>query len=212
MNNYGQLILFSARDRAFIHSAIKWVTRSPYTHVAIMFPAVLDVGSYFGAEETVDMRVFQKMVDEGQQYYRIYEPQGFTQEQLDNVLRKIYKVYAGSIYGFFKLLWFVYRFRIMEGIFKKDVRRQHNWFPAWQICSEIGWWWFEYLCDEQPERMAAVRAKLHEWNSNTFAPVDCETVIVQFPGIFKLTGQRGTLPIARRIHLGLTDDMIEHES
>ena len=183
--SYGQLILFSRKNWNFLSSSVKFFTRSPYSHVAVMFPPILGVESYFGAEERVDMNSYPKLKEEKEHYFRVYAPIGFDQEQIDNVLRKLYVTYAGSIYGFFQLFWFIYRW-FMES-FKVRVNSQHNWFPDSQICSEIAWWWFEYLCDEQPERMAGVRTKLHDWNSNTFAPVDCLTMIHQLPEIFELT-------------------------
>jgi hypothetical protein len=151
-----------------------------------MFPPVLGERSYFGAEEAVDMRPFSDTINDPECDYEIFTVQGFSQKEIDSVLVEMYNTYAGSTYGFPKLFWFVYRW-FMEGVFHKDVRREHNWFPWHQICSEIGWWWFEKLCLLQPQRMAPVHSKLHEWNSNTFDTVDPLTVMQQFPEIFVRT-------------------------
>lgn len=179
---YGHMILFSSKKKTFFQSAKKLFSRSKYTHVATLFPPVLGEKSYFGAEEAVDMRPISDIKDDN---IEIYVPVGFTQEQIDRVLHKLYMTYAGSIYGFFKLFWFIYRW-FMEVVFHDDVRAQHNWFPAKQICSEVsGWWWLEYLCDEQPGKCAILRMRIHEWNSHTFHPGDCGVVVKEFPELFK---------------------------
>jgi len=107
-------------------------------------------------------------------------------------LRGIYTKTAGTSYGFLQLLWFIYRW--MAEMLGFDVRKQRNWFPNGDVCSENA---YRYLIERLQRNGIGVGAKryrdirlainkLREWNENTFTPVDLAMVIKSYPNLFEL--------------------------
>lgn len=104
--------------------------------------------------------------------YWVFEPTGYTDEEIQSALFELYNKDAGEGYGFFELPWYVYRF-VMEW-FHKDVRHQHNWFPGGNICSQDVFNFLYILSRNRP----ALRAYLDQWRSTTFHSSDTYTVML----------------------------------
>jgi hypothetical protein len=193
MRPYGQIICFNNLNPYFFSKGQRFFTRMPYTHVAMMFPDVLGVESYFGADETADLKPTSRFLNDEKMLYQMYMPQGWTDEQIRIALTKIYNRYAGETYGYMQIAWFMVR-GVMEGWpFYKDVRRWHNFFPKHPICSEIAWWYLWFLYEARPE-LTQLRDKLNEWRPDTFHAGDSHTVVMSFPDLFKFTEERWSDP------------------
>jgi hypothetical protein len=140
----GTIIIFNATKGGWFSSAQRFFTRMPFTHVGGYIGTVVNEESIFEALEAVAVTPWsRRKYDETMQYY-VYEPNDsmITSDATKKTLNEIYNAHAGNTYGFFQLLWFVYRWIGESWPFKADMRKFRNWFPGGSICSEV---WYDYL-------------------------------------------------------------------
>jgi len=194
LNNYGHIVVFNSTKGGFVNRAERFFTRSDYNHTSITIPAVLGVESHISATWKVVTEPISHFMNDESEWYKMYYPVGFSTNQLIEVLSRVYNEFSGETYGFFQLLWFMYRWLMECWPFRMNMKHGSNWFPSGPICSEICWYYIKYLCEMQPKRMQAVEAKLNEWAPDAFSPADCVEMMEEFPGIFfKVNEHWGTV-------------------
>ena len=119
----------------------KLITRSRYTHCAIVDFPIGDESVCFSAETIVNARPLLNYLQLQESDMIIYSVNEFYKDKIDNALGYLNRTYLGTTYGFLQLFWFFYRF-LMEDILCFDVKKNQNWFNSGLICSESV---YEYL-------------------------------------------------------------------
>lgn len=171
----GSILCFNAKKGGWFSSAQRLFTRQPYTHSAVVMPPVVGIQSYLGADLTVDIQPISKFVDDQTMDFQVWEWVGVTPERTNLALTTTYVRHAGQTYGFWQILWFVYRW-FCEQVLRKDVRKQHNWFPNNPICSEVTWWTCKYMVGDNWTLLNI----LNEWRPDTFHSGDQADVMRRF--------------------------------
>ena len=189
----GQIIVFNSLQGGIFSIGQRFFTRMPYTHVAITVEPMWGVDMYFGAEASAVTQPFNNIIKEESRLYQVYRPMGWTKPQIDNAIAQTFIRYAGETYGYFQIVWFIYRWIAESWPFKADVRKLHNFFPNKTICSEIAWWYLWHLYEERPD-LVQLKDKLDEWRPDTFHAGDAARVLKSFPELFILTEERWTGP------------------
>jgi len=108
-----------------------------------------------------------------------YKMREVPDEEVKSHMSYLSETYANKSYAFFQNLWFIYRW-FME-LFNKDVRKEGNWFPNSENCSEMGYYHLE-LMKRFNKRF---RFHLEEWNPNCFSPADCANLLKKYPTLFQ---------------------------
>jgi hypothetical protein len=180
MHKTGSVVLLNNKKGLF-GWLIRKVTGAPYTHCAITMGKIIPkCDSILTAETLITVHPLQQYYDTPHYEFSIYEI-NVKESILEAVVLDLYEKRALRGYAFWQNLWFVYR-RIAEK-FGYDVRKQKNWFPKSDNCSEET---YDMLVEiAKAAQLRALEFKLQEWNSNTFSPVDFKTVADQYPKIFK---------------------------
>ena len=192
----GSIVLVENNEGGWFSTLIKYFTGKiakkygvpSYTHAMFITLPFDDIVSVQSAEFAQCIMPLQKFNKE-KINYSIYEIRDrIREEDIVTILKEMY-LDAGEPYGFFQNIWFIYRY-FME-LFKKDVRKQKNWFPSSDICSESV---YRYLRRRVEKNINNSRKKgiynylldtLDEWTENTIHPVDIAYIIKRFPLIFK---------------------------
>jgi hypothetical protein len=163
----GSVVVFNSREGGWFSSAQRFLTAQPFTHTAVIGDNVFGVGkNYIGAYLAVTIQPWQNALDEPGYDFIVYKPL-VSQERIQRALNLTYKKFASKDYGFLQTIWFVYRW-FMWYAFRKDVRKQHNFFPSWVICSEFSWWYIWFLFDDNVDMMQF----LDEWRPDTCSSGD----------------------------------------
>lgn len=195
MIKYGHILAFNSTNGGFINKAERFFTRSKFNHVSITIPAVLGTNCHLSALLTVTVEPTSVFLNDESEKYKMYYPHGFTYAQIEKATTRTFEEFAGKTYGFFQLLWFIYRYFAEGWPFYSDVRRHHNWFHNGPICSEVLWYYIYYLTlvetnAEQKPEIFKLRDRICQWNPDNFSPADCVKVIEEFPTLFTLVQQR----------------------
>lgn len=188
-----------SKKNSFISKAIKFFTGKlakkynvkSYTHSMYIIGDVLKVESVLSAELAISVMPLDafRTKDYSFDVYKVNDH--LTMSEIDEILREIYVKTAGKDYGFLQLLWFVYRW-LME-LFGFDVRKQKNWFPNGDVCSENT---YRYLynrlkrnfCDSRTLTDYLIKQttkQMEEWNENTFHPIDLAYVMKKEHSLFE---------------------------
>jgi hypothetical protein len=183
----GDIIVLNNMHGGWYSKVQRFFTRLPYTHTGIVFYPVFGEPSYFGADMSVDIQPIQRFLSSSTCLYQLYRP-NCDYVIKDYVLHDLYVRYAGETYGFWQILWFVYRW-VMES-FHVDVRKQHNWFPDHEICSEIGWNYVNNWYSLFPNTHVQALADLNMWRPDTFSSGDMARFLQAHPEDFTLVDER----------------------
>ena len=189
MRPYGQIILFNNLHFDIFSIGQRFFTEQPYTHTAFIVPPALGVEWYYGAEQLAVIRPISYFENDTKKLYQMYLPKVWTDEQILNALRKLYTKFGAEKYGYWQILWFMFRWLMSKWPFKKDVRKWHNFFPNHVICSELGWWYLWFLYEEQPD-LTELKDELNQWSSDTIHSGDIHTIINNLPHLFRMTEER----------------------
>jgi hypothetical protein len=186
---YGYILAFNSTNGGFINKAERFFTRSKFNHVSVTIPPVLGIDCHLSAILTVTTEpVYVFMNDESEQY-KSYYPIGFTDKQIEQATTRMFSEFAGKTYGFFQLLWFVYRYFAEGWPFYADVRKNYNWFPHGPICSEVVWYYLYWLACSNPNALK-LKNKLEEWKPDNFSPADCINIMEEYDNLFTLSYTR----------------------
>jgi hypothetical protein len=192
----GSILIFSNKkkdilsigQKLFTHEWIEHVSpkkfnRGDKTHTAIAWFPQAGQDSVLEAYLCTTIDPFSQHTKDTK--YWVFEPIGFTDAQIEEALNETYLKYAASDYGFMEIPWFIYRFYV-EAILHKDIRKQHNWFPGGNICSQLAWNYLYALGKYKP----GLRIHLDEWRSTTFHSSDSYTIVTSWPNLFTLKQQQ----------------------
>jgi len=176
----GDILLSSCNDGNFLSKAIKFFTNSEYTHTA---PSMGDLGlgteSFLSAEPMICV-LPKTNWDKPTYKYKIFHFKNVPEDFMRQIVLQLYKEYAGTVYGWRSLFWFIYRW-LMEK-FGRDVRKQKNWFTVNGFCSELT---YRLMLPVAEQYYPSLYLTLLEWNAETFSPKDTEIVISLFPNYFE---------------------------
>jgi hypothetical protein len=131
---YGNIVLASTKGQ-FLPNAIKWFTKSVFSHSLVTVPDVLGVPMCIEAAETgVDFTRFDTgYIDNQDQGYEVWNIK-IDQEIKDNAIISILSDLEIS-YGFFDYPFFIWRSICL--LFGKDIKSQNNWISQGMICSQL---------------------------------------------------------------------------
>ena len=192
----GSLVLVENNEKDFFPKAIKFFTGKiakkygvpSYTHamfITLPFDNIISVQSAEFAQCIMPLEKFNTKTIR----YDVYEIKDeIEEEELILLLKQMYLT-AGNPYGFFQNLWFVYRY--FAELIGFDVRKQKNWFPTHDICSEAVYRFLRKRVikniENRPKRniYKYLLKLIDEWTENTVHPVDLGYIVKRFPNIFK---------------------------
>jgi len=137
----GDIILLNRKKGGWFSSAQRFFTQMNYTHSTFSIGTILGIESVLSADEKVVIEPLKKYFEEDGteiEIWRINENiiDAKNKPLLEQKISEIYYKYSNSYYGFFQVIWFIYRW-INEKFFKRDVRRKNNPFKRGIICSEL---------------------------------------------------------------------------
>lgn len=126
-------VVFSSTANSFMPNAIRFITRSQWSHCLITTP------DYLGRKMCIEAAgIGIAMVDFDLQYrqsktqkFEVYEvliPEIKKLEGMYNVLSYLQQPYAYLAYPWFLWRWFL-------NLFKKDIKHRDNWYPHLWVCS-----------------------------------------------------------------------------
>lgn len=132
----GDIIFVNNKDGNFLSKAIRWFTRSPWSHCALgFFNQMNGEQMIFEANLTVNATPWVRTADNPLYDVMVYRwiKHGRNAEQ---AMWTVYHKYVGNTYGWAQLLWFVWRWMV-TGL-RLPARWAHkNFFPDNEICSEV---------------------------------------------------------------------------
>lgn len=145
------------------------------SHTFVITGSVFNEVSLQEANELISVMPFNKSYrDNTHMQYWLYEVVA-SDEAKKEALSKVYVEFAGTIYGFFQNIWFVYRWLAEK--FGCDVKKQKNWMTDGVICSELVYWYLYYLGPE-------FQALLKDFNPDTIMPIDLLVIVKANPNLF----------------------------
>lgn len=174
MSSYGYIVL-ADNKKGFVPSAIKWFTKSKFSHSFIMMPDILGLPMCIeAAEGGVDFTEFDKSYksdpNEGYEIWNIKIDQSIK----DCALRFILKELETS-YGFMQFIFFVWR-RI-NLLFGRDIKNKNNWFTNGMICSQLC---VEYI------KACGLENTISLYGNGSISPQDLQDIFKSHPDYFQL--------------------------
>lgn len=133
--SYGYVVLASTQGE-FIANAIKWFTRSRFSHSFVTVPAqigremCIEADGNGIAEIEFDVG-YRNNPAQTYMVYRVNLPQEVIDKALQACLDDLEHKYAYLAYP-----WFIYR-TLMWKLFKKDIKAKNNWYTKNLVCSGL---------------------------------------------------------------------------
>lgn len=177
----GDVALSGQRSEGFYPKAVKFFTKSNWSHCFFIMNDVANKRTVLEADLKIQVVPFEKeYVEKEKDYYIIYRPIKATEEEKVKAADKIYLEYAGEIYGFMQIPWFVWdAFCDLIG-----WNSGKNWFPHGAICSEV---LYDYLICLNDTYKQAFK---HLNDKNRVSPEDIAKVIISRPDLFEFVLER----------------------
>ena len=131
---YGHIVLASTKS-GVVPSAIKFITKSQYSHSFITAPTIVGLPMCVEAAESgIDMiRFDDAYTQNAAENIEIWEVL-ISDEMKDKGLVAVFDKLETS-YGFLELPWFVWRW--MNRLVGRDIKSQNNWSKNGTICSQL---------------------------------------------------------------------------
>jgi len=131
---YGNIVLASTKS-GFIPNAIKWFTKSQFSHSLVTTPDTLGTPMCIEAcEGGVDSCRFDKgysnNIDQGYQVWNIKIDQATKDRAIVSIFNDL-----ETGYGFLEYPWFMWR--QLNRLFGRDIKSQNNWNTNGMICSQL---------------------------------------------------------------------------
>ena len=132
--SYGNIVLASSKT-GFIQNAIKWFTKSVFSHSLVTMPDVLGISIGIEAcEGGVDTVRFDKnYVNDPNQGYQVWNLKVSQDIKDKAIIQLLNELEVG--YGFLSYVWFIWR-RI-NFLVGRDVKASNNWHTSGMICSQL---------------------------------------------------------------------------
>lgn len=171
---------FGGKRKGWYPAAVRWFTRSRWSHCFIVMPEYLGEISVLEADLKVQLVPFQKeYVEKDADYYEIWRPISASSAEILEACRSLYKSDAGEIYGFMQIPWFAARSLLA----KIGIKLSKNWFPAGEICSETPWTYLRSLSNGYCGLSIL-------FGENETSPEDVYNFVVSRPDLFELVTRR----------------------
>lgn len=131
---YGNIVLASTKS-GFVPNAIKWFTKSKFSHSLVTTPDMLGAPLCIeAAEGGVDFTRFDSSyIDNQGQGYEVWNikiDQAIKDKALVDILGTL-----ETKYGFLEYPWFMWR--RLNLLFGRDIKAQNNWNMDGMICSQL---------------------------------------------------------------------------
>ena len=172
--DYGNIVLADTKS-GFIVNAIKWFTKSQFSHSFVTMPDILGVPMCIEAAASgVDMTRFdnsyQNNIGEGYQVWQLNLPQDVKDTALKQMLNDL-----EIGYGHFQYPWFIWR--KVNLLFGRDIKKHNNWNTSGMICSQLC---VAYL------KACGVGYIFEEYGDGSISPQDLQDIFKVYPGLFTL--------------------------
>lgn len=174
MSEYGHIVLASTKS-GFAPNAIKWFTKSVFSHSLVTTPDILGAPLCIeAAENGVDFTRFDTSyinnLDQSYQVWKIKLDQEIKDKAVVDILANL-----ETRYGFLEFPWFMWR-RICL-LFGKDIKSHNNWNMSGMICSQLC---VAYL------KACGLSSILDGYGNGSIAPQDLQDIFKAHPQYFEL--------------------------
>lgn len=170
----------SAKRTGWYPAAVRFFTRSKYSHVFIVMPEYLGEMQILESNLEVGLRGFTaEYIEKNADAYRIYRPIKANESEIYRACAQTFAQCNGNVYGFLQIPWFAAR--SICAIFGITLTR--NWFPWGQICSEVPDIFLDILNKEYKNAFS-------EFGENETSPEDIAKVIESRPDLFQFVMER----------------------
>lgn len=172
---YGNIVLASTKS-GFVPNAIKWFTKSQFSHSLVTMPDVLSIPMCIEAAESgVDTTRFDKSyinnADQGYQVWHLKISQEIKDKAIISILNDL-----EIGYGFLQFPWFMWR--KLNEIFGKDIKSHNNWDHHGMICSQLC---VAYLI------ACGLGYIFADYGIGSVAPQDLQNIFKAHPELFELS-------------------------
>jgi len=142
----------------------------------------LILDEYYGDYQMLDARLsvtlcpFELINNDGNDIW-LYKID-ISEKNSNKIKETFFNEYIGQTYGFSQLIWFIWR-RLMELIFKKDMRNKKNWFSEGILCSELVWNVLDKCSkfEDEDKKFQDINLELSKYNVNSFHSGDCKELL-----------------------------------
>ena len=203
----GDIVLVSNNKpkgvRIIFDAAIKFFTKSPWTHGAVIIGNVVGVPAIFEADEEVITDSADDTINNPDYDVAVYRYVGIrshvaiTEEQNITVLGSLFRELAGKGYGYLQIIYYIRRWFWTRPFVSKyfgwvldlvgksgDPRNWNNWFVGGVLCTELV---YKHLAAQgNIVGDSTLLSWLGLWNSNNFSPADLQDTMDKFPDKYKL--------------------------
>jgi hypothetical protein len=170
---------FSGKRVGFYPNAVRFFTKSRWSHCFVVVPPVLGELSVLESEVNVVLRPwYSEYVEKNNDYYEIWRPI-MAQEAVYDACASLYKSDSGIIYGFMQIPFFAVR-AILDLV---GIHLKRNPFPGGEICSETHWRYIMNLGGEYEKALNGI-------TENECSPQDIYEVVRNRPDLFEFVTER----------------------
>lgn len=172
-------IVFASTAKEFMPNAIRWFTRSKWSHSLLTTPDYLKRSMCIEvAGNGISMLDFDLGYrNNPQQAYEVYEINKPINDK-SRVVRELLD-YLEKPYAYLSYAWFIWRFFLR--LFKKDIKSQDNWYSNSFVCSGL---LREYL------GLCGLGYLTSEYGKGSFSTQDLYEVVISNPEMFKLVEKK----------------------
>lgn len=169
-----------AKRKGFYPSAVRWFTKSKYSHVFLICHEYYEQLQVFEVDLKVQTVPFNKeYVEKNDDSYVIYRPIRATESEIYNAAKLVHNTRAGGLYGFLQIPWFAVR-SILQ---KVGIHLKRNWFPSNDICSEMPLIYLKALNKEYAGAFFLL-------TENETSPQDIAKIVESRPDLFEFVTER----------------------
>lgn len=178
------MIYFSNNKKGFLPKLIRFFTKSNVSHCGIICDPFENIPSAIESSDLVQIVPFSRnYIESKNEEYILFKLSG--EAEVPATLGPLFIKYAGLKYGYFQLIWFMWRW--LTNLFGVDISRQKNWFTNNVICSELVYDYFIML--NHPD----VNEKLKDFNQDTVQADDLLNIVISLPHVFEFVESKGSL-------------------
>lgn len=171
--NTGDIVLASTK-KGFIPNAIKFFTKSKFSHSFIIMGDLLGVtlceeADAGGVEVCRFDLNYANNTNEGYEVWTVNLPQAVKDTAIQKIMNEL-----EVNYGFLEYVWFIWR--AINKLFGKDIKQQNNWAAnSGYICSQLV---VQYLKD------LGLNQVLVGYGNGSIAPEDLAVIFSAYPNCF----------------------------
>jgi hypothetical protein len=163
----------------FIQKAIKFFTRSMFSHSFALMQGPYKILSSFETTSTIVSGADIAHKWEEDDYIQVWDVLEASDDEKRKSLKKLYKEYAKTRYGYESYLWFIYR--AICRLFKYEPKIMWKWVSNGVTCTELSCYYLYNL-------NAIYRALFDGLDFNTLSPQELYNIMIFNPNLFKQIG------------------------